>query len=60
MEIIRNRKDILNDATKTGGRGLGVQGAPDVALVEEGDDFVAFLEASYFRSDGDDFACSVL
>ncbi len=59
-EDLRNKKDVLNNATKTSGCGFGVQGAPNVALVEEGEDFGAFFEAGYFGSDGDDFTCSVL
>lgn len=31
-----------------------------MGLVEEGEYFGAFFEAGYFRSDGDDFSCSVL
>jgi hypothetical protein len=49
----------VDAAAEAGLDGLEVEGAGEVALVEEGDDFGAGGEARYLRADGDDFAGAV-
>lgn len=54
--LLQGAVDHAADARLHGGV---VQGAREVALVEEGEDFVAFLEASHAGADGFDYTGAV-
>jgi hypothetical protein len=49
----------VNDTAETGFIGGFVERAPEMALVEKGNDFGSGLEARYFGADSDDFASAV-